>query len=115
MPAYATKTPESNTETIFAFKYNKDGDYSDGWYTIGSMYATIQNVGWGEMYASSSYLDLINQNPQDARLKFISPKYSSPAVPVAYWVQKEPTHPVPPPTVINFKRLSSRMEILTSP
>ncbi|MGR3854093.1 RagB/SusD family nutrient uptake outer membrane protein [Chryseobacterium indologenes] len=88
LPAYATKTPETNTETIFAFKYNKDGDYSDGWYTIGSMYATIQNVGWGEMYASSSYLDLINQNPQDARLKFISPKYSSPAVPVAYWVQK---------------------------
>ena len=87
LPAYATKAPESNTETIFAFKYNKDGDYSDGWYTIGSMYATIQNVG-GEMYASSSYLDLINQNPQDARLKFISPKYSSPAVPVAYWVQK---------------------------
>jgi tetratricopeptide (TPR) repeat protein len=88
LPAYATKTPENNTETILAFKYNKDGDYSDGWYTVGSMYATIQNVGWGEMYASSSYLDLINQNPQDARLKFISPKYSSPAVPVAYWVQK---------------------------
>ena len=88
LSAYATKTPETNTETIFAFKYNKDGDYSDGWSTIGSMYATIQNVGWGEMYASSTYLDLINQNPQDVRLKFISPKYSSPVVPVAYWVQK---------------------------
>ncbi|THV61836.1 RagB/SusD family nutrient uptake outer membrane protein [Chryseobacterium candidae] len=88
LPSYATKTPENNKETIFAFKYNKDGDYSNGWYTIGSMYATIQNVGWGEMYASSTYLDLINQNPEDARLKFISPKYSSPAVPVAYWVQK---------------------------
>ncbi|MDC8103037.1 RagB/SusD family nutrient uptake outer membrane protein [Chryseobacterium sp. PTM-20240506] len=88
LPSYATKTPETNKETIFAFKYNKDGDYSDGWYTIGSMYANIQNVGWGEMYASSSYLDLINQNPQDARLKFISPKYATPSVPVAYWVQQ---------------------------
>jgi hypothetical protein len=55
------------------------------------MYATIQNVGWGEMYASSSYLDLINKNPQDARLKFISPKYTTPLTPVAYWVQQEPT------------------------
>lgn len=88
LPSYATKTPETNKETIFAFKYNRDGDYNNGWYTIGSMYANIQNVGWGEMYASSSYLDLINQNPQDARLKFISPKYSSPSTPVAYWVQQ---------------------------
>lgn len=88
LPSYATKTPENNNETIFAFKYNKDGDYSDGWYTIGSMYANIQSVGWGEMYASSSYLNLIRQNPQDARLKFISPKYSDPLIPVAYWVQQ---------------------------
>ncbi|ASK32856.1 RagB/SusD family nutrient uptake outer membrane protein [Chryseobacterium sp. T16E-39] len=88
LPSYAIKAPEINKETIFAFKYNKDGDYNDGWYTIGSMYANIQNVGWGEMYASSSYLDLINQNPQDARLKFISKKYSIPATPVAYWVQQ---------------------------
>lgn len=87
-PSYPTKTPENNNETIFAFKYNKDGDYSDGWNTIGSMYANIQSVGWGEMYASSSYLDLIRQNPQDARMKFISPKYTSPLTPVAYWVQK---------------------------
>lgn len=88
LPSYATKTPENNTETILAFKYNKDGDYSDGWGTIGSMYSNIQGVGWGEMFASSSYLDLINKNPQDARLKFISPKYDSPLSPAAYWVQK---------------------------
>ncbi|WP_415326415.1 RagB/SusD family nutrient uptake outer membrane protein [Chryseobacterium sp. MMS23-Vi53] len=88
LPSYSTKAPENNTETIFAFKYNKDGDYTDGWYTLGSMYANIQGVGWGEMYASSTYLDLINQNPQDVRLKFISPKYLNPLVPVAYWVQQ---------------------------
>lgn len=88
LPLYSTKTPENNQETIFAFKYNKDGDYTDGWYTIGSMYANIQNVGWGEMYASASYLDLINQNPKDARLKFISPKYVDPKTQAVYWVQK---------------------------
>jgi len=88
LPLYSTKTPENNQETIFAFKYNKDGDYTDGWYTIGSMYANIQNVGWGEMYASASYLDLINQNPKDARLKFISPKYADPKTQAVYWVQK---------------------------
>ncbi|MCL1669635.1 RagB/SusD family nutrient uptake outer membrane protein [Elizabethkingia ursingii] len=88
LPLYSTKTPENNQETIFAFKYNKDGDYTDGWYTIGSMYANIQNVGWGEMYASASYLDLINQNPKDARLKFISPKYADPKTQAVYWVEK---------------------------
>ncbi len=88
LPSYSTKTPESNTETIFAFKFNKDGDYTDGWESIGSMYSTIQNVGWGEMYPSSTYLDLINKHPEDVRLKFIAPKYASPQVPVAYWVQK---------------------------
>ncbi|WP_326982853.1 RagB/SusD family nutrient uptake outer membrane protein [Chryseobacterium sp. MYb264] len=89
LPTYATKKPENNTETIFAFKYNLDGDYTDGWNTIGSMYVNIQNVGWGEMYPSSTYLDLINEHPEDARLKFISPKYTNPAIPSVYWVQKE--------------------------
>ncbi|SEW32342.1 Starch-binding associating with outer membrane [Chryseobacterium wanjuense] len=89
LPSYSTKVPESNTETIFAFKYNKDGDYADGWSTVGSMYANIQGVGWGEMYASSTYLDLINQHPEDARLKFIVPKYTTSQVPVVYWVQQE--------------------------
>ncbi|AQX04644.1 carbohydrate-binding protein SusD [Elizabethkingia meningoseptica] len=88
LPLYATKAPEINSETIFAFKYNKDGDYSDGWYTIGSMYANIQNVGWGEMYASSTYLELINQNPKDARAKFIQPRYLDKDSQVVYWVQK---------------------------
>ncbi len=89
LPSYPTRAPENNTETIFAFKYNKDGDYNDGWNTIGSMYVNIQSVGWGEMYPSSTYLDLINKHPEDARLKFISPKYKTPLVPVAYWAQKE--------------------------
>lgn len=86
---YAKKRPEDNLETIFAFKYNRDGDYTHGWHTIGSMYANIQNVGWGEMYASSTYLDLLEENPNDARMGFIQPVYSlnkGQKIPAIYWV-----------------------------
>ncbi|HCD9233416.1 TPA: RagB/SusD family nutrient uptake outer membrane protein [Elizabethkingia anophelis] len=87
---YSKKTPEANNETIFAFKYNKDGDYNHGWYTIGSMFANIQDVGWGEMYASQSYLDLIDQSGGDARRKFISPVYTldnnGSKIPAVYYV-----------------------------
>lgn len=87
---YSKKTPETNNETILAFKYNKDGDYNNGWYTIGSMFANIQDVGWGEMYASQTYLDLIDQNAGDARRKFISPVYTldnnGSKIPAVYYV-----------------------------
>lgn len=87
---YVKKRPEDNTETIFAFKYNKDGDYNHGWYTIGSMFANIQNAGWGEMYASQTYLDLLEENPNDVRMSFIQPVYATndtgQKVPAIYWV-----------------------------
>lgn len=87
---YVKKRPEDNTETIFAFKYNRDGDYNHGWYTIGSMFANIQNAGWGEMYASQTYLDLLEENPNDVRMSFIQPVYATndtgQKVPAIYWV-----------------------------
>lgn len=90
LPDYVKKEPEANSETIFAFKYNKDGDYNDGWYTIGSMFANIDDTGWGEMYASSTYLDLLDENPGDQRAKFITPVYVLDAngqrIPAIYWV-----------------------------
>lgn len=93
LPDYVKKEPEANDETIFAFKYNKDGDYNHGWYTIGSMFANIDGVGWGEMYASSTYLDLLDENPNDARAKFISPAYLKDAngqkIPAVYWVDAD--------------------------
>ncbi len=74
---YSTLSPESNSETIFAIKFVKDTDYPDnGWYTVGSMYATIDGAGWGELYASRKYLELVRKYPTDERYKFISPNYT---------------------------------------
>lgn len=67
-------TPEENRENIFAIKFVKDIDYpDDGWSTIGSMYANIQGSGWGEMYASRSYLEEVRKYPEDVRYKMIQP------------------------------------------
>lgn len=84
-----TLKPPNNSEAIFAITVNKEADLSgqwDDWYTLGSFYATIDGVGWGEMYASRTYLDLLNQNPNDARGAFIEPQYLPGQVPVVYWV-----------------------------
>ncbi|GEM67718.1 membrane protein [Sphingobacterium mizutaii NBRC 14946 = DSM 11724] len=67
-------TPEENRENIFAIKFVKDIDYpDDGWSTIGSMYANIQGSGWGEMYASRSYLEEVRKYPEDVRYRMIQP------------------------------------------
>lgn len=90
---YFKMAPESNSETIFAFKMDKDSDYETPWATVGSLYANIQGVGWGEMYASSSYLNLINKHPEDVRKDFIDPQYlldeNGQKIPVVYWVDAD--------------------------
>lgn len=47
--AYPTFVPEENSETIFAVRYTKDVDYLPDYrpYMIGSMYAEIDDDGWG--------------------------------------------------------------------
>ena len=83
----ATAAPENNTETIFAIKFLKDVDYSDnGWYTIGSMYATINGAGWGEMYASRSYLEEVRRYPEDIRYSFVEPVVANEKELHAYYV-----------------------------
>lgn len=66
------------TETIFAVK-RLSSEFSGGdyYYGIGGMYANIQGQGWGEMYASAKYLDLLRKAGQknDARWAFIDPQY----------------------------------------
>ncbi len=74
LASYPTIVPESNDETIFAIKFVKDADNLE-WSSIGSMFANIQGVGWGEMYASQPYLDLVRQYPSDQRNGFIDPVY----------------------------------------
>lgn len=89
---YPKRKPEDNPETIFAVKFEPDSDYGSGFSTVGSMYSQIDNVGWGEMYASNSYLELINKNPNDARKDFIMPVYlteNGEKIPAVYWVNDD--------------------------
>jgi hypothetical protein len=78
---YNTFAPDASgqTETIFAVKrvaseYSGDDHYGG----IGGMYANIQGQGWGEMYASAKYLDLLRKSglKKDARWAFIDPQYA---------------------------------------
>ena len=83
---YPTYVPEENDETIFACRSLKDED-DYHWYATGSMYATIDGIGWGEMYASQPYRDLVGKYPEDLRNKFIEPQYDDDAQDnPQYWI-----------------------------
>ena len=84
---YNTFTPEQNKETIFAIK-RVASEFSgfDHYYGVGGMYANIGGMGWGEMFASAKYIDLLNETGRndwrpnkmkivDARASFIEPTY----------------------------------------
>ncbi len=85
---YNTYTPENNAETIFAVKrVASEFSGDDHFYGVGGMYANIGGMGWGEMYASAKYIDLLNETGRndwrpekyrivDARAAFIEPTYS---------------------------------------
>jgi tetratricopeptide (TPR) repeat protein len=81
---YTHKVPEENSETIFAIRHVKDQDFPyetgwgtwSNWNTVGSMYANINGAGWGEMYASKSLRDILDENEGDLRTNFIEPQYS---------------------------------------
>lgn len=84
---YNTFRPESNKESIFVVKRvaSEFSGYAH-YYGIGGMYANIGGMGWGEMYASAKYIDLLNETGRndwrpdhyriiDARAAFIEPTY----------------------------------------
>lgn len=88
---YPTIVPENNPEAIFVVK-RVASEFSgyDHYYGVGGMYANIGGMGWGEMFASQKYIDLLNEtgrndwreesyNMVDARASFIEPQYTSPA------------------------------------
>lgn len=93
---YNTYTPENNSETIFAVKrIASEFSGDDHYYGIGGMYANIGGMGWGEMYASAKYIELLNEtgrndwrpdkyNIVDARAAFIEPTYAQNATTGAY-------------------------------
>lgn len=84
---YNTIVPENNAESIFVIK-RVASEFSgfDHYYGIGGMYANIGGMGWGEMFASAKYIDLLNETGRndwrpdhyrivDARAAFIEPTY----------------------------------------
>jgi len=84
---YNTFTPEQNKETIFAVK-RVASEFSgyDHYYTFPGMYSNIGGMGWGEMYASEKYINLLDETGRndwyndkivDARAAFIEPQYQA--------------------------------------
>lgn len=77
---YPQHVPETNSETIWCIRMVKDADFAEyamDWYSVGSLYAEINQTGWGEMYPSESYLNLLRKNPNDLRFAFISNQYQT--------------------------------------
>jgi hypothetical protein len=65
---------EDNPEIIFATHMDKDQNQQFNSYA--SMYYTSPaGTGWGQMFASKSIRDLLNEHPHDVRSKFIKPNY----------------------------------------
>lgn len=83
---YNTLTPENNSESVFVVKrVASEFKDSDHYYGIGGMYSNIGGMGWGEMYASDKYLQLLDETGRndwaknkivDARAAFIEPQYA---------------------------------------
>jgi hypothetical protein len=84
--SYFSGVPEDNKETIFCIRYTKTQD--EGFSAIGSMYYSglgpdgtspittpggQGNTGWGEVYASQTYVQDLDKNPGDLRHSFIAP------------------------------------------
>lgn len=69
-----TLDPEDNPEIIFAFRRTPSQNAEKN--AIGSLYYNdpkTQSTGWGEYYASLSYIHLLDKYPEDARHAFITP------------------------------------------
>jgi len=80
---YPRYTPDENSETIFALRYVDGADNTgqwDDWYTFPGMYASVDaqgnpsltGAGWGELYASVTYRDIVEEWPDDARGAFVT-------------------------------------------
>ena len=109
---YNTLTPENNDESIFVVK-RVASEFSgyDHYYGIGGMYANIGGMGWGEMYASAKYIDLLNETGRndwrpdhykivDARAAFIEPTYTDNHKEVFRFIKQDSE------TVLNYEQLT---------
>jgi tetratricopeptide (TPR) repeat protein len=71
---------QSSKESIFIIKHQLADDKGFG--SIGSMYLSDKGVGWGEVYASESFRNLITQYPGDVRNDLIKPDLAADGVTV---------------------------------
>ncbi|MBL7736704.1 MAG: RagB/SusD family nutrient uptake outer membrane protein [Chitinophagaceae bacterium] len=72
---YFTVIPENNPETIFAIRNTVADD--QGKQGIGTQFyndPVTQVTGYGETYASLTYLDILDKYPEDVRHSFIEPQ-----------------------------------------
>ncbi|GAB3755588.1 RagB/SusD family nutrient uptake outer membrane protein [Spirosoma pomorum] len=76
VPDFYAQENEQNREVIYAIKHTLKDDRT--WNSIGSMYYTSPGgIGWGEVYASQEYQDLVNKYPADKRRSFLVKKLTS--------------------------------------
>jgi hypothetical protein len=66
------RTASSSDETIWCIIFTEVDDLKK-FGSIGSMYYSDGNSGWGEEYASDIYRDLLEQNPEDTRKEYVVP------------------------------------------
>lgn len=79
VPYFYAVDNEQNREVIFAIKHTLKDDR--GFSAIGSMYYTSPGgIGWGEVYASQEYQDLVNKFPNDKRRSFLVRKLTTAGV-----------------------------------
>ena len=76
VPDFYTVENEQNKEVILAIKHTLKDDRA--WSSLGSMlYTSPGGVGWGEVYASQDYQDLVNKNANDKRRTFLVRKLTA--------------------------------------
>ncbi len=76
VPDFYAVENEQNKEIIFAIKHTLKDDRT--WSSIGSMYYTSPGgVGWGEVYASQAFQDLVNKYPNDQRRSYLVRKLTA--------------------------------------
>ncbi|GAB3339006.1 hypothetical protein GCM10027299_51590 [Larkinella ripae] len=76
VPTFFTLENEQNKEVILAIKHTLKDDRA--WSSLGSMlYTSPGGVGWGEVYASQDYQDLVNKYPNDKRRTFLVRKLTA--------------------------------------
>ncbi len=113
---YPTFKPKNNKESIFVVlrRASEFSGYAH-YYGVGGMYANIGGMGWGEMFASAKYIDLLNETGRndwrpdkkkivDARAAFIEPTYAKDEKTGQYqlvfrFIKKDS------PTVLNYVQL----------